>query len=406
MKTVFVLVDALKSLYLNEINMPFLYALSKNGLYVKKVVPGPGFCERSEIFTGLDCFDNGYFTAVGFDREQNEYSSFIKILVFFGRLLMKINCKYGHYAFMRLFSFTKCKMKPYLIPLKMLKNFSLTEDGCTKYINHEDLFDILRKNKLSYTMRLLTSLADKKTRIKGDIIEEIRKNVKEKIDFIPAYIGEIDSAGHHYGSDEKSLRPQLRTVDQKLKQIFDICIQNDYAFVVLGDHGMVPVKKSINLKKILKSTGLKFGEDYDMFLDSTIARFWIKSKDALDIIKRTLHNLDSIGTVVDESNFQKYRIPYDIKKNGINVYGDILWLANPGILISPDFFHSEKDNIRGMHGYIKNTDESCFGQLISYYKNCNQKEIYSKPLTFVCEELASLLGVEKPNANFERMVST
>ena len=73
MKTVFLLVDALKSLYLTEENMPFLYSLSKKGYYVKQVIPCAGFCERSEIFSGLDGYDTGNFTAIGYLPGSSPY---------------------------------------------------------------------------------------------------------------------------------------------------------------------------------------------------------------------------------------------------------------------------------------------------------------------------------------------
>lgn len=403
MKVVFVLVDALKSLYLDKEYMPFLHCLASKAKYIKKIGAGPGFCERSEIFSGLDSFDNGFFTAIGYDKPHNEYLK-IKPVVVLAKVMEKINHKYGHYAFVRIMSkIKKCCMKPYLIPLHRIYNYSLTEDGGFKYIQHEDLFDIISKNNLTYTTKLFTSLADKRPRLKGDIVDEITLSIKEETDFIPVYIGEIDAMGHCFGNDMASLTPYLKKTDEKLKYIFEICEKNDYAFVLLGDHGMVPVTKKVNIKKLMESTGLKHGTDYDMFLDSTIARFWTNNTEVLNEIKNKLHELDDIGLIVDESNYQKYRIPYDVlNSEKKRIYGDILWCANAGILISPDYFHSEKSDIRGMHGYLENTDESCFGQLISYHKNCKPEFLEYAPLSFVCEELSSILGIEKPNQNFQR----
>ena len=54
-KVLIVLLDALRHDYLNSEDTPFLYSLSNKSIYVKKLVPGYGFCERSEILTGSDC---------------------------------------------------------------------------------------------------------------------------------------------------------------------------------------------------------------------------------------------------------------------------------------------------------------------------------------------------------------
>ena len=71
MKTIFILCDALKSLYLTQDNMPFLYSLSGKGYYIKNIIPCAGFCERSEIFSGLDAYDTGNFTAIGYLPENS-----------------------------------------------------------------------------------------------------------------------------------------------------------------------------------------------------------------------------------------------------------------------------------------------------------------------------------------------
>ena len=73
MKTIFVLVDALKTLYLTEDNMPFLFSLSQKSLYIKEILPCAGVCERSEIFSGLDGYDTGNFTAIGYIPEESPY---------------------------------------------------------------------------------------------------------------------------------------------------------------------------------------------------------------------------------------------------------------------------------------------------------------------------------------------
>ena len=46
---------------------------------------------------------------------------------------------------------------------------------------------------------------------------------------------------------------------------------------------------------------------------------------------------------VDESMY--FKIPLEIS------YGDLIWWANPGTMILPDFFHRKNESVRGMHGY-------------------------------------------------------
>lgn len=51
-KVVFVLIDALRSDYINEEDSPFLFNFSRQNRYYKNVTQSRSFCERAEIFTG------------------------------------------------------------------------------------------------------------------------------------------------------------------------------------------------------------------------------------------------------------------------------------------------------------------------------------------------------------------
>ena len=63
-KTLYVVVDALRYDYIKDDQMPFLHSLASKSCYVKRLVPSPGFCERVEILTGKENIETGYFTAI------------------------------------------------------------------------------------------------------------------------------------------------------------------------------------------------------------------------------------------------------------------------------------------------------------------------------------------------------
>ena len=71
MSKIFILVDALRNDYINKKNMPFLYYLSQNNLYINRIKPSLGFCERSEIISGYNSEQTGYFTAIGKDMKKS-----------------------------------------------------------------------------------------------------------------------------------------------------------------------------------------------------------------------------------------------------------------------------------------------------------------------------------------------
>ena len=50
---VIVILDAFRWDYISKSQTPFLYTFKEQNLYIKKLIASPGFCERSEIFTGI-----------------------------------------------------------------------------------------------------------------------------------------------------------------------------------------------------------------------------------------------------------------------------------------------------------------------------------------------------------------
>lgn len=398
MKTVFVLVDALKSLYLTEENMPFLYSLSKKSYYVEQIIPCSGFCERSEIFSGLDGYDTGNFTAIGYLPEESPYrkDGFIISLFCLVELFSKRVAR-------RLFSMWRVKQKRrmgcYRIPFKSLNNFALTEDGNKRLVAHRDIFDELKEAKLHYTLDGFTALSDLQTRSKMAADAFAISEIEKGTDFIPVYIGEIDSMGHKYGKDIDSLRPYLKKVDDQLKRIYEVVEQHEYAFCVMGDHGMVPVKKKVDVITGIKELGLRLHKDYEAFYDSTLARFWFNNKEAEQRVIRFLQDsLSKDGIIVDESNCEEFRVPLRVKNSdGRPVYGDFVWCANPGVLISPDYFHKAEESENGMHGYIEVVEGHGTGLFVKYFKNIQPIKTDKAESSEICGELCALLGVKKPN---------
>ena len=73
MPVVLLLLDALRYDYVNVNTMPFLSALSLQSRYYKHIIPSYGFCERTEILTGMKPDISGYFTAIGYDKIGSPY---------------------------------------------------------------------------------------------------------------------------------------------------------------------------------------------------------------------------------------------------------------------------------------------------------------------------------------------
>lgn len=71
------------------------------------------------------------------------------------------------------------------------------------------------------------------------------------------------------------------------------------------------------------------------------------------IMELLVNKFSNHGIIINEGNYKDYRVPLDvISKSGKPIYGDIIWVANPGVLISPDYFHEGEIQEKGMHGYL------------------------------------------------------
>lgn len=400
MKTVFVLVDALKSLYLTEENMPFLYGLSKRSYYIRNIIPCAGFCERSEIFTGLDGYDTGNFTAIGYMPENSPYKNDKQILRLFNTI-EKISGRISSRLFPRWRIKKSRALNKYRIPYTSLANFALTEDGNRQFTEYRNLFEELDNANKTYSLNAFTSLADFAPRIKTSLYDFAKQEMDTGTYFIPLYIGIIDAMGHKYGADMEGLKPYLQDVDSQLKDLYEYAQKKGYAFAVMGDHGMVPVTKKVDIMSKIETCSYNRGKDYEVFYDSTMVRFWFFNKETEEGILSLLNDrFSKEGFIVDQSNYVKYRIPLDISSTtGKPVYGDIVWCANPGVLVSPDYFHSMKESENGMHGYIEVVEGHSTGLFVAHSTQLDTIEKEKGHSSEVCGLLSQILEVKAPKSS-------
>jgi predicted AlkP superfamily pyrophosphatase or phosphodiesterase len=371
MKTIFILMDAFRFDYLQEKNTPFLYACASDGMYVKKIIPGNGFCERSEIFTGLSPKETGFFTAINYEPQKKSDYRKIKWLI---TVVRKFNIKnrFFNRVFRRLLWEISLRMKhpmhPQHIPYELLEYFTLTED----YVDFRDLslernknniFNFLSENKATYCYENFTSLTlGQKQNDEERLTSTL--TLLEKYDFHFLYLTDVDAFGHKFGPGSIELNKKLSKIDSMLS-LFCLEAQKkcpDTRFVFLGDHGMVSVVEHLDvvsfITSMLKKHNLKQGKDVLYFLDSTMFRMWKinnkKSDEIQSYFSEIQANIEFLraGQFLDVKAREDFGIPIDMN------YGDIIWWANPGVVIKADFFHQNEVKVKGMHGYINTCDDS------------------------------------------------
>lgn len=348
-KTLLVMLDAAKGDYIKEGRMPKLEKLSREGVYFEYLKPEFGFCERTEMLVGKSNKETNLFTAFGFSPENSpykKYSTLLKVL----NLIEKTAPFEFKTRIVRKIIWTLLKTKPgtyhpVRIPINALTKFALTEDGYRNYIKYDEK-SIYKKTKNPF---LITTTSMDEAMFGDDDarLNCIEKNINSEHDFYSLYISALDSKGHIYGPESEEMDDILKKTDAKINELVEKLkkINDDVRIIICGDHGMVSVKKEVDIEEIIKKHSHE--NDLDYFLDSTMARFWIKNNRAWQRIRSEIEQrYGEHGTFVSQSEYNTYGIPELIE------YGEYIWICKEGVLICPDFFNRKKGKIKGMHGYV------------------------------------------------------
>ncbi len=417
MPVILVLIDALRYDYISEDRTPFLFHCAKNGEYYKRVIPSYGFCERTEILSGLEPAESGYFTAIGYDPTQSPYLEKRKYKIFdiienyipvklynpFRKRYHNIRKKFRNMVSTKIFLTKKIStpLRPYNIPFSYLPYFTLTEDGNnnseSSVSSKRSILTLLKNKNQKYFIDSFTSLNSNTNYSDKERFELSLQAIKNDDYVLHLVYNSIpDHYGHLYGTDSIELNDALNKLDGMIKKYVEACIEvnSSTSFIFLGDHGMVDMKDKIDIGALVKAISqkhkLRKRTDYVHFLDSTIFRIWFHSDKAKTVFQKELLNspqLKKYGLFLTKSIANKYNIPFDDRR-----YGDLMWLANSGVIIYPDFFHSDFLN-KGMHGYDPE-NLKCQGTCIVFGHNISPKNVDAIKLTEVYSILKHQLRLD------------
>jgi predicted AlkP superfamily pyrophosphatase or phosphodiesterase len=338
--------DAFRFDYLDPDSTPFLWELSRKGIS-GRLQPTFGFDPDGAYLAGLypDECDGGaqfwYDPENSPFRNLGSWTRIFNLLPDFGRrvtrkgiekLLRKANGS-------PVFSTAR-------IPFHLLKYFSFplaTRVDRTHFSKGKTIFELLESQGRNWFFH---AAPDYKVDI-GSVKAHIASGLFPPCPFALIHVGDLDRAGHRYGPDSPERRAVARKVDSELSEIFDLLGHrfSSVHFLIFGDHGMVEVKEFLDVRKAIGRLDLRVEEDYLVFLDSTMARFWFFDENAESKITEAIHSLHG-GHVLTLEERTKYHLQY-----GHNRFGDLIFLADPGVLVFPNFYQS-KEPVKGMHGYI------------------------------------------------------
>jgi predicted AlkP superfamily pyrophosphatase or phosphodiesterase len=231
----------------------------------------------------------------------------------------------------------------YNIPFKHIAQYDFTEKksplqpgGMNQGPN---IFDFLEHRKIPYHVS-----APQKTEQQNlnALISDVRR---ENIDFAFLYWPALDGLLHHVGNQSSQVPEKLRGYEKWIRELMDVA-EKHYAEVrlyIFSDHGMANCDELLDLKAMIEPLPLRFGKDYIVVYDSTMARFWFFNEQAREQITTTLKTIPQ-GRILPETELKAMRAHFPD-----GYFGELIFLVNEGVLIVPS--HMGERPIRGMHGY-------------------------------------------------------
>lgn len=178
------------------------------------------------------------------------------------------------------------------------------------------------------------------------ILAANKKVISEgKIAFAYVYLPKLDAVMHAHGPSSRATMNKMRSLETQITDLYHFAqkIYSEVSLYVISDHGMAPVHGVCELMDEIDALGYRYGKDYIVFYDSTMARFWWKNDSAKSAIMDFLASLDC-GYMISDDELKKMHVFFEDRR-----FGDTFFLLKEGILLCPSFMGLKM--IPGMHGY-------------------------------------------------------
>jgi hypothetical protein len=167
----------------------------------------------------------------------------------------------------------------------------------------------------------------------------------ERIDFAFLYWPDLDGLLHRVGNNSPEIPIKLRAYEPWLEQLLAVARQHyeEVRLYIFSDHGMANCDNLLDLRSKVDGLDLRFGEDYAVVYDSTMARFWFFNERTRKAIIRCLEQVPQ-GRILPDSELMELGALFPDR-----YFGELIFLVHEGVLIVPS--HMGERPIRAMHGY-------------------------------------------------------
>jgi predicted AlkP superfamily pyrophosphatase or phosphodiesterase len=323
MKKIIVLfIDAFSHSYVNKKDTPFL---SKQE--VCTLAPVFGFKQLAAAFTGLTPLSTGIFTEYYYDPEHSPYkwtkifpSSFLSMIDSLSRLPISVFSRWVFY---------RANLTSKLVPLETSRFFAVNRNP---FPVPSPIISLLQKKRLSYRFVFFPEVKSNEEAF--DLLETLSTS-NQIPDFLFVHFPELDPLTHACGTKSSRTRNLVRKIDLMISNAVQMIGKDSY-LIAFSDHGMLDVKGHIDITAKINTLDCS-RNDFVVFLDSIMARFWVFNESTFEKITRLLN----------EETAGKIFLPD--KPQTIDKFGHIMFLCSPGYVISPNYYDSRLQ--AAMHGY-------------------------------------------------------
>ena len=188
---------------------------------------------------------------------------------------------------------------------------------------------------------------------------------KSKPDLCFTHFFELDYVAHEYGTGSPEVKNEVRAIDEAVARL------DADEMLIFSDTGMLDVTGKVDVLTALQGTGLEFGKDLVYFMDSTMVRFWFLRKGVEKDVGKVLEGLRGGHALSGHEIKDVYRLP--------EKHCDMIFLADPGILVSPNYFQGSA-SVKSMHGWdVRHKDQLAFYLLKSPGKKKDAKMVDMLP---------------------------
>jgi hypothetical protein len=345
---IFVLLDAFRHDYLGRTR--FLKGIAAQSLVGRLEEPF-GFCPRGAYFGGLTMAEQGYTHLFRYDPPRSIFrwtrdAAGLENDAVGRRLLPEIVRR----ARTELPEFAAETINPWGIPLEWQNYFDFSEREApwSPAVGYRSLFHQLDAAGAPWMQISWPYAGWRGPLSSAHVTGEALARLGHQHRFAFIHLPDLDANGHLHGPGSRELQTSIGETDRLSEMICARALElhRDPIIVFIGDHGMLPVVRTVDVAAVLTATGLRFGHDFAFFIDSTMVRCWFFTEAARRVTTEALDARGGGHWVTDE---EKRRWQID----GIDVRnGEAYFLADPGVLFSPSFFDwTGHYPPRGMHGY-------------------------------------------------------